>query len=230
MNVSGSSSQPSVLLMPIHPRHESLTWQITRSLADGVVSDGVTAARILDLHAEGFDPTYRVEDLEIYGGAQLTPEIRKHHELVDQANVTILIFPVYWWSMPAMLKGWIDRVFTRDWAFTRNSETNVGKVRGRFGDRGLHTLAVAADKEDVFERHGYLQAMHAQIDHGILEYCGVQPPTRHMFYRSEDPTGDAQREMISRAYQLGITVASEAGTYKAAKDGLDESDLVATVP
>ena len=36
---------------------------------------------------------------------------------IDRADTLVLVYPIYWWSMPALLKGWIDRVFSNGWAF-----------------------------------------------------------------------------------------------------------------
>ena len=44
-------------------------------------------------------------------------DVRDHQARVDAADVLTLIFPIYWWSFPAILKGWIDRVWNRGWAY-----------------------------------------------------------------------------------------------------------------
>jgi NAD(P)H dehydrogenase (quinone) len=205
------SPEPSVLLVTAHPDQESLTWQITREVAAGVKSGDAASVRVLDLIAEGFNPTFTSSDLESYRGtAEPTSEILRYREMVDAADVTVAIFPVYWWSMPALLKGWVDRVFGGKWAYDFDEEFNL---QGLLGDRGLglQFLAIASNDEESYERHGYLHAFRAQIDHGIVEYCGVSPSRSHIFHGSEDPTGDAQREMLVRAAQLGRDVAVEAG-------------------
>jgi putative NADPH-quinone reductase len=35
---------------------------------------------------------------------------------IDRADALVLVFPIYWWSLPGLLKGWIDRVFVNGWA------------------------------------------------------------------------------------------------------------------
>jgi NAD(P)H dehydrogenase (quinone) len=207
-------SRPSVLLVTAHPDPESLTWQITREVASGVESSGAASVRVLDLTAEEFNPTFTTSDLEAYRGGAPTEEILRYREMVDAADVTVAIFPVYWWSMPALLKGWVDRVFGGTWAYDFDAEFNL---LGLLGDRGhgLQFLAIAANDEESYERHGYLQAIRAQIDHGIVEYCGVTPSRSHIFHNSEDPTGDAQREMLVKAAQLGRDVAADAGERRA---------------
>jgi NAD(P)H dehydrogenase (quinone) len=215
MSIEGSqgtsaSSGPSVLLVTAHPDQKSLTWQITREVAAGVQSEGAAGVRVLDLTAEGFNPTFDSADLAAYRGGAPTPEILRYRKMVDAADVTAAIFPVYWWSMPALLKGWVDRVLGSTWAYDFDADFNLQGLLGKRG-LGLHFVAVAANDEASYERHGYLQAFRAQIDHGIVEYCGVSPSRSHIFHNSEDPSGEAQREMLVQAAQLGRELALEAG-------------------
>ena len=205
-----SSRRPSVLLVTSHPDRKSLTWQITREIAKGVESDGAANVRVLDLTGEGFSPTFSESDLASYRGADSTPEILRYREMVDAADVTVAVFPVYWWSMPALLKGWVDRVFGGKWAYDFDEEFNL---QGLLGERGLglQFLAIAANDEESYERHGYMAAIRATIDHGIVQYCGVSPAVTHVYHNSEDASGDAQREMLVNALQLGKDVAADAG-------------------
>jgi NAD(P)H dehydrogenase (quinone) len=207
---SNASSRPSVLLVTAHPDQKSLTWQITREVAASVESDDTASVSVLDLTADGFNPTFTAADLESYRGAPATADIVRYQEMVDAADITVAIFPVYWWSMPALLKGWVDRVFGGKWAYDFDEEFNL---LGLLGDRGtgLQFLAIAANDEESYERHGYLAAIRATIDHGIVEYCGVTPSKSHVWHNSEDPSGDAQREMLVKAAQLGRDLAVEAG-------------------
>jgi NAD(P)H dehydrogenase (quinone) len=212
---SNQSSRPSVLLVTAHPDQKSLTWQITRELAAGVEAGDAASVKVLDLTAEKLDPTFTAADLESYrGNAEPNAEILRHRELVDAADVTVAVFPVYWWSMPALLKGWVDRVFGGKWAYDFDDDFNL---QGLLGERGLglQFLAIAANEEESYERHGYLAAIRAQIDHGIVEYCGVKPGRSTIFHNSEDPSGDAQREMLVKAAELGREVAVDAGERRA---------------
>jgi NAD(P)H dehydrogenase (quinone) len=227
MSIESKQSQPSVLLVTAHPDQQSLTWQITREVAAGVESDGSASVSVLDLTAEEFNPTFTKADLETYrGNAEPTEEILRYREFVDAADVTVAIFPVYWWSMPALLKGWVDRVFGGKWAYDFDADWNL---QGLIGDRGLglQFVAIAANDEESYERHGYLAAIRAQIDHGIVEYCGVKPAVTHVFYGSEDESGDAQREMLVKALQLGKDVAVEAGERRVNRTIDDEAESVA---
>ncbi|MFV3016748.1 NAD(P)H-dependent oxidoreductase, partial [Pseudomonas sp. KHB2.9] len=91
-------------------------------------------------------------------------------------------FPIYWWSLPGLLKGWIDRVFVNGWAIDYGPDTPVVK---KLRHLQVHLLALGAADQSAFERHGYAKAMHTQIDYGIFDYCGAQVLTSALLLESE---------------------------------------------
>jgi NAD(P)H dehydrogenase (quinone) len=99
----------------------------------------------------------------------------------------VLAFPIYWWSLPGLLKGWIDRVFVNGWAIDYGPDTPVVK---KLRHLQVHLLALGAADDDAFDRHGYAKAMRTQIDYGIFDYCGAQVVTSALLLESE--SGGAQ--------------------------------------
>lgn len=94
----------------------------------------------------------------------------------------MLVYPVYWWSMPGLLKGWIDRVFSNGWAFDFSPDTRLVK---KLGDLRVHLVAIAGSDAGTYARHGYFGAMKTQIDHGIFGYCGACVVTSELLLESE---------------------------------------------
>ena len=64
---------------------------------------------VLDLHREGFDPRFTEEDHVHFWGGPIPAEIAAMHDRVGKADRLGFVFPVYWWGMPAIMKGWIER-------------------------------------------------------------------------------------------------------------------------
>ena len=91
--------------------------------------------------------------------------------VVGLAVFVVLVFPVFWWSMPALLKGWIDRVFANGWAF---GVGEGGGIRPGLGRLTVHLVPVAGSDAALYERRGYDRAFATQIETGILDYCGVR--------------------------------------------------------
>lgn len=74
-----------------------------------------------------------------------------------------MIFPIWWWSMPAVLKGWIDRVWNHGWAYG-------GKT---FPNRRAWMIAIAGGDAESYRKREYDKAIEIQLKTGILDYCGV---------------------------------------------------------
>lgn len=180
-----------VLLVTSHPRTDSLT----AAVADAFVgtASGVRFERA-DLYAEGFDPSLGPEDepdwddpAKIYSKA-VQAEMRR----IERNAATVMVFPVWWWSVPAVLKGWIDRVWNHGWAY--------GEVN--YPHRHVWMLAVCGNGTETYAKHGYDKAMRVQLEVGILEYCGVAAPRLEMLYGSLD--GDqAVAAILKDAARLG---------------------------
>ena len=99
-----------------------------------------------------------------------SPEVRREMARIERNEATLIVFPVYWWSVPAILKGWIDRVWNNGWAY---GDAN-------FPQRRVWMIGICANSAAGFARRGYDRAMQTQLDIGILDYwrCrGASPGT-----------------------------------------------------
>ncbi len=86
---------------------------------------------IIDLYEIGYDPIMANEEHYTSGGYNISEENKKFQEMITEAKNLIFIYPTWWQNMPAILKGFIDRVFTMRFAFTYESGRPVGLLKGR---------------------------------------------------------------------------------------------------
>jgi NAD(P)H dehydrogenase (quinone) len=95
------------LIVTTHPDPDSLTHHLAQRLAQELRSTSdSTSVEVADLAAEGFDPRYTLADRHTYRvGGDFTPDVAAEQERLDRATDLVLVFPVYWWSAPALLKG-----------------------------------------------------------------------------------------------------------------------------
>lgn len=170
------------LVVVAHSTSGALTHAIAQHLADGIQAAGHTA-EIADLSAEGFDPRFSPADrAQFLGEAPSPADVLAEQTRLDRADALALVYPVYWWSMPALLKGWIDRVFVNGWAF---DATDDGRIVKRLQHLPVHLLANAGGDQRTYARHGYFGAMKTQIDHGIFGYCGAPVATSELLLASD---------------------------------------------
>lgn len=163
------------LIVVSHPDSESLTHAVARSFAEGVAETGEHTAEIADIAAEGFQPAFNQADRAAYFLQKpLTSDILREQERIDRADALVLVYPVYWWSFPGQLKGWIDRVFSNGWAYDEAPDGTLGKRLGRLA---VHLIGIGGADGGTYARRGYDKAMRTQIDHGIFDFCGARVVT-----------------------------------------------------
>ncbi|MDQ0642951.1 NAD(P)H-dependent oxidoreductase [Microbacterium murale] len=172
----------SSLVVVSHADRTSLTHNAARAAFDAIQAAG-GEVEFADLAAENFDPRFTAADLDLYRGKGGVPdEIVAEQERVDRADHLILVFPMYWWSMPALLKGWIDRVFVGGWAY----DAAPGAAQFGMLDRlTIHLVIVAGDDAESFERHSIPQAVSTQIERGIVTYSGATHGSTTYIYESD---------------------------------------------
>ncbi|TIX91595.1 NAD(P)H-dependent oxidoreductase [Rhizobium sp. P44RR-XXIV] len=165
------------LIVVAHPDPKSLSHSIAAHVAEGVSSSGDTF-EIADLTAEAFDPRFSAADIALHLREASAPaDVAAEQARIDRADALVLVYPVYWWSMPGLLKGWIDRVFTNGWAY---DEMPGDKSIKKLGHLRVHLIAIGGATMRTYARHGYFGAMKTQIDHGIFGYCGASVATSEL--------------------------------------------------
>lgn len=191
--------------MTTHPDPDSLTHHLAQRLATELRStSGPADVELADLAAEGFDPRYTLADRHTYRvGGDYTPDVAAEQERLDRATDLVLVFPVYWWSTPALLKGWFDRVFVNGWAFGLDAEGGIVRKLDRLR---IHLVPVAGDDAGVYDRHGYEQAMRTQLEHGIVDFCGARRGVTAFVHDSEREDAEGRAAAVGAA----VTAVVEA--------------------
>lgn len=193
------------LIVVAHPNPSSLTHAIARRVAQGITaSNAGHTTEIADLAAEGFDPRFSLADQALFLKQAAPPaDVAAEHARIDRADTLVLVYPIYWWSFPALLKGWIDRVFSPGWAYEDNDD---GKVVKKLQRLRVHLVAVGGADEGTFTRHGYAPAMKTQIDHGIFDYCGAPVLGSHVLLASDAGYPDAH---LDTAHSIGLAIVGQ---------------------
>ncbi|GAB7531097.1 NAD(P)H-dependent oxidoreductase [Pseudomonas sp. 3A(2025)] len=177
------------LIVVAHHNPQSLTHSLATQIAAGLSeANPHYSHELFDLAASGFDPRFSDADTAVHRHKASPPaDVLAEQARIERADALVLVYPVYWWSMPGLLKGWIDRVFSNGWAFDFSLDGDFTK---KLGHLQVHLVGVAGADAGSYGRHGYDAAMKTQIDHGIFDYCGARVITSELIHESE--TQDAQ--------------------------------------
>lgn len=105
------------LVVLAHPLSDSLCAHLAQQAVDALRARGATVD-VLDLYAEGFEPALTAAERRLhYATPEPGPEIVALQQRLAAVDTLVLVFPTWWFSLPAMLKGWFDRVWAPKFAF-----------------------------------------------------------------------------------------------------------------
>ncbi|RJE18754.1 Flavodoxin-like fold protein [Aspergillus sclerotialis] len=164
---------------------------------------------LLDLHAEAFDPRFTEADHAHFWGGPKPEDVAAYQRRVEKADRLVFIFPVYWWGMPAMMKGWIERVFTGGWAYIFGAgvqDRGVAPPKALLGNRPTILIGIGGASRKTYEKYGYNTAMCSQIVLGTFAYCGITDVQSHLIL---DVEGDANSELREQHLEKVKRIAGE---------------------
>ena len=189
-----------VLLVFAHPEPHSLNAALRRVAITQLEAQG-DEVRITDLYADGWKseldradfpllaPEMRLQvaaaSREAFAGNGLAEDVKAEIEMLRWADVLILQFPLWWFGMPAILKGWVDRVFACGLAYGvgEHSDARWGDRygEGSFAGKRAMLIVTAGGWEEHYSARGIngpLDDLLFPINHGMLYYPGytVLPP------------------------------------------------------
>ncbi|WP_435190161.1 NAD(P)H oxidoreductase [Streptomyces sp. bgisy126] len=169
----------TALVVVAHHRTDSLTAHTARRAAARLEAAGYRID-LLDLHAEGFDPRMNTADQPEWGDRDkpYSDEAHAHMERILDADVVVAVFPVYWQSVPAVLKGWIDRVWNYGFAYGRSKPRLAGK-------RMLWLALAGAAGDDPFVKD-MRSVLETNLSEGIAYYCGFSHSTVGLLTDAEE--------------------------------------------
>ena len=100
-----------------HPYEQSFNHAILQRIRELLESKG-EAYKLIDLYSDGFNPAYTKEELALFNqGKALDPLVLHYQEILKKTGRLIFIFPIWWADMPAIVKGFEDKVFLKTLAY-----------------------------------------------------------------------------------------------------------------
>lgn len=157
-----------ILIILGHPVKDTFSGQLFENYKQGALSSGAEVKELVlrDLKFElNFSSGYR-------GSQELEPDLVKAQELITWAEHLVLIYPNWWSTFPALLKGFIDRTFLPGFAFKYRKGSLLWDklLTGRSA-----RLIITMDTPPWYYWLVYRRPGHNAMKRGILEFCGIRP-------------------------------------------------------
>lgn len=123
-----------------------------------------------DLYRIDFDPRLRAEEIPDAGGFAPGEDVKRERALLADADVFALFYPFWYNSQPAMLKGYLERVFGMGFSFSRIG----GSTRPQFVGRKLISISSSGAPEDWVKQTGAFAAERKLFDDHFSAMCGLE--------------------------------------------------------
>lgn len=158
-----------------HPRSDSLTAQVVNEMQSEAVRHGYNVSS-LDLYRSDFDPILRVEDEPDWDNPQkiYSDEVHRLFNELEDKDTLVLVFPVWWYSFPAILKGYLERVWNYGLAYGDEN---------RLKDKKIRWLALVGGSQSGFIKYGWEKNMTDYINGGMA-YLGVEDAKIDFLYNT----------------------------------------------
>jgi NAD(P)H dehydrogenase (quinone) len=205
----------NVLIVYAHPEPKSFNGAMKDVAVATLRGEGHEVV-VSDLYAIGFNPVAGPDDFtgdladpdffslqreqtKAYETGRLSPDIVTEMDKLKRADLVIFQFPVWWFGMPAIIKGWADRIFARGFAYLPGRKYDTGMFHGKTA----MVAATTGTSEDTYTPDGIdgdILTVLWPIHNGLLRYSGfdVLPPfVAYMPGR----VGQAGREAYLEAYR-----------------------------
>jgi NAD(P)H dehydrogenase (quinone) len=206
----------NVLVVYAHHEPKSLVASL-KNVAISTLHAGGHEVVEADLYANGFTPVANKYDFSTLSAKHFNymleqryatnndwgfaPDIVGEIQRLQAADLVLFYFPIWWFSEPAILKGWFDRVLAMGIAWDGGKIYENGILRGK----KAMVVAVAGGPEEYYQPLGKHKATLKQIlhplHHGTLAFCGMDVLEPFLVYSSMNKTKDEYTSLLERHRQ-----------------------------
>ncbi|MEK5259807.1 NAD(P)H oxidoreductase [Paenibacillus sp. FSL L8-0663] len=189
-----------VLTVVSHPRKDSLTFKVADRFVQGLADAGHDY-EILDLHGISFDPILKgVDEPDLTVAEQsFSPEVEMEIRRMKEHDALAFIFPLWWWNLPAMLKGYIDRVWNNGFAYGSN----------HLHHQHILWLGLAGVSKEQLKKRNYDEMITHLLNVGIADYCGVSNSKVEFLDETLSSNSGHFVMLLDQAYHFGLNYGKD---------------------
>ena len=188
-----------ILIVFTHPNPNSFNHALLEKISAGLKQSG-HEVRVKNLYQEKFNPVLDSEDLSQLHDDNIPKRIAAEQEQLLWADGLIFIYPLWWFTPPAMLKGWFDVVLSNGVAF----EYSDKGAKGLLKHKKALVMITAGASEDWFQQNNALEISYRPITDGTLAFCGIENVSHEIYYDIVNRSDEERAEILQQAEELGV--------------------------
>ncbi len=188
-----------VLIVFTHPNSNSFNHALLDKISAGLKQSG-HVVKVKNLYQENFNPVLSSEDLSQLHNSSIPSRIAAEQEQLLWAEGLIFIYPLWWFTPPAMLKGWFDVVLSNGVAFEYSDKGATGLLK----HKKAMVMITAGAAKDWFHKNNALEISYRPITDGTLSFCGIKDVSHNIYYDIVNRTDQERAEILNQAEILGV--------------------------
>lgn len=152
-----------------HPRQDSFNAAVAQRYIETVTGFGHTAV-LRDLYRMGFDPRLQSDEMPRPAGFAAWPDVAEERSLVGNANVFVFVYPLWFNAPPAIVSGYIQRVFGMGFGY---GPVRSGGNRPVLVGRRLLSFSSSGAPAEWLRSEGSWAALRNLFDQHLADVCGM---------------------------------------------------------
>lgn len=187
------------LIIYAHPNPKSFNQAIKEIVEDKLKKAG-NSLEVRDLYGIEFNPQLSGSDFATWHQGKSPVDIKAEQDYIKNSDTLIFIHPIWWFNMPAILKGYIDRIFSYGFAYGVNESGPYGLLT----DKKVILINTTGGSEENYIKYGYNAALKKTIEDGIFGFCGMKVIMHKYFYAVPYVTDQVREKMLEELKTLSF--------------------------
>jgi len=188
----------NTLIIFAHPNPDSFNGAILKRI-ENKLKEKEYQFISKNLYQLNFNPILNMNDAARMKNSTVADDVALEHGDIEWAKNIVFVYPIWWAGQPAILKGWIDRVFNRGFAYAPQED---GTVKGLLSDKTVMVFTTSGGSEENMRQSGMYDAMEKIMLQGILGFCGIDNMLYKNLYEVPTTTDDERDRMLSEVDYL----------------------------
>ncbi len=213
-----------ILIVYAHPEPASFNAAL-KDLAVEVLAGANHEVVVSDLYAMEFDPAggpvdfsgredsqcfrYQREQIHATANGLFVPEVKAEMDKLVWADFVIFQFPLWWFSLPAILKGWVDRVFAMGFSYNIGQAYEKGIFRGK---RAMLSFTTGGPPSTYGPtgKNGDIYELLRHVQYGMLHYIGMDVLPPFIAYSAARVTPEQRASYLAAYRDRLLTIEATA--------------------
>lgn len=212
-----------VLFVYAHPEPTSFTGALKDAGMEALSRAGHSVA-VSDLYAEKFDPVagrhdfrsvadaerfhYQTEQAHAHETQRFAPDLMREQQRVLKADMIVWLFPIWWGGLPAIMKGWFDRVMAFGFAYADGKRFDSGFFKHKIGMLCL-TTGGTVERFSAGNVYGPIDQVLYPTQHLMVEYTGMKSYPPFVAYAAPRVDEAARKAYLKQWSERVVQVANE---------------------